>query len=446
MTDDPLITPRTLKGFRDLLPAAAIPRDTLIATAIGVYQRYGYAPIETPALEYAEVLLGKGGAETDKQMYRFEDHGGRDVAMRFDLTVPLARFIAEHIGELGTPFKRYHVGTVWRGENTQRGRYREFVQCDFDTIGTESELADIETALVIDDLFTALGLERFTIRVNDRRVLNGVLRRIGLAERAGEVLRTLDKLPKVGPGRVAEELRSVTGASAAQVDAVMRLGSLQGTSTEMLTALEELVEADSLGEAAVAGLRELVAAAGEVGVPLGRLQIDPTVARGLDYYTGIVFETFLDDLPGIGSCCSGGRYDDLASLYTKQRLPGVGASLGVDRLLAAMAELGAVDGRSTVAPVLVTRFDEEGGRDGLVLASRIRREGIGAELYPDVRRLGAQLRYADRRGHRVTIVAGPQERAEETAQVKDMATGESVTVPRADLVAACRRIIEGSGN
>jgi histidyl-tRNA synthetase len=434
-----IIRPRTLKGFRDFLPEAAIARGALIATAIDVFCSYGYSPIDTPVLEYAEVLLGKGGAETEKQTYRFDDHGGRDVAMRFDLTVPFARFAAQHIGELGTPFKRYHVGAVWRGENTQRGRYREFVQCDFDTIGTESALADIDTLLVTHDLFTALGFTRFSIRVNDRRVLNGLLERLGLGEHATEVLRALDKVHKIGIAKVAEELAFVPGADESRLAAILDLAGLQGTNEEVLAALPGFVAGSATGEAGVAALGEIASSVLAAGADPTRIVLDLSIARGLDYYTGMVFETFLDDLPDIGSCASGGRYDDLASMYTKQRLPGVGGSLGVDRLLAAMEELGLVDGRRTTADVLVTVFDDQGRMDALTLAADLRRAGIAAEVYPDQRKLGAQLKYADRSGHRLALIAGPDERKAGTVQVKDLASGGADVVPRTELVAACRR-------
>jgi len=441
MSDPDLIPPRTLKGFRDLLPEAAIARETVVATAVAVFRSYGFSPIDTPALEYADVLLGKGGAETEKQMYRFEDGGGRDVAMRFDLTVPFARFAAQHIGDLGTPFRRYHVGLVWRGENTQRGRYREFLQCDYDTIGTESVLADIDTLLVTYDLFGALGFTRFTVRYNDRRVLNGLLERLGLADHTVAVLRSLDKLHRIGADRVGEELSLVPGAGDATVSAILRLAGLTGSTAEMLGALPEMVTGSATGEAGVAALGEIAQAMDDAGVAPGRVAIDTAIARGLDYYTGMVFETFLDDLPDIGSCCSGGRYDDLASLYTSQRLSGVGGSLGVDRLLAALAELQPSGGRRAAAPVLVTVFDTEGRGEAIALATGLRRAGIGAEVYPDDRKLAAQLRYADRCGHQLAVIAGPDERAAGTVQVKHLASGTAATVPDDNVVATCLRLL-----
>src|SRR5271166_1633826 len=232
-----LIEPRTLKGFRDYLPEVMIPRERLLEQARRVYRSYGFAPIDTPALEYAEILAGKGGAEADRQLYRFRDHGDRDVALRFDLTVPFARFAAQHIGKLGTPFKRYHVGPVWRGEAPQAGRFREFWQCDFDTIGTESNAADAETALVIHDLMRALGFERFEVRVNNRLVLNGLLEELGLAERGAAVLVALDKLPKVGRDAVIAEMTEKAGASAGQAERVLALAGMTGTNTEILDRL-----------------------------------------------------------------------------------------------------------------------------------------------------------------------------------------------------------------
>ncbi|MDA1265321.1 MAG: histidine--tRNA ligase [Planctomycetota bacterium] len=430
------IQPRTLKGFRDYLPESAGPREWLIERARGVFRSFGYAPIDTPALEYTEVLLGKGGAESDKQLYRFEDHGGRDVGLRFDLTVPFARFAAQHIGQLGTPFKRYHIGPVWRGENTQRGRYREFLQCDFDTIGTESLVADAECATVIHALFKELG-QPVKIHVNNRKVLNGVLERLELGEVSVPVLRALDKLAKIGADKVAAEIQAEAGASAAQAREVLVMAALEGSNDEILTALRPLVAGSERGEQGVDELSEVLTAAEAGGVPAGRLLVDVSIARGLDYYTGTIFETFLDALPGIGSCCSGGRYDDLASVYTKQRLPGVGASLGLDRLLAALEELGELPGGGAPAPVFLPLFDGSRVPDYLALAARLRAAGLGVEVYPEARKLGAQLKYADRRGHRLAVVVGDSEWAAGTCQLKDLSSGESEEVSLDGLAEAC---------
>ncbi|MBI3865648.1 MAG: histidine--tRNA ligase, partial [Planctomycetia bacterium] len=377
-----MIKPQTLKGFRDYLPSLALARERILETARQVYRSYGFSPIDTPALEYAEILLGKGGTESDKQLFRFTDQGDRDVAMRFDLTVPFARFAAQHLNEIGVPFKRYHQGTVWRGENTQRGRYREFMQSDFDTIGTESNAADIETLLVIHDLFVALGFERFSIRVNNRLVLNGLLEKVGLADKTAGVLRALDKLHKIGRDGVIAEMAGLVGATADQAARVLELAALTGSSAEILKQLESLLAGNAVGEEGISRLRELFASAGAAGIAVERVVLDVSIARGLDYYTGTIYETFLTDDQAIGSVCSGGRYDNLAGLFTNQKLPGVGASLGVDRLLAAMENQGQIGAASTPAPVLVLLFDEQFLGHYLRIGRVLRSAGINAEVFP----------------------------------------------------------------
>lgn len=439
-----LIEPRTLKGFRDYLPETMIPRERLMETARRVYRSFGFLPIDTPALEYEEILTGKGGEESDKQLYRFEDHGGRRVALRFDLTVPLARFVAQHHNDLGLPFKRYHIGTVWRGENTQRGRYREFVQCDFDTIGSTSVAVDVETGLVIHELLRAIGFERFEIRINDRRMLNGVLERAGLADRAVPVLRALDKLDKIGPLKVAEEMAATAGASAAQAESILQLADARGSNAEILDRMRPLVAGTQRGEAGLASLETILGALQAAGVPESRMKLDLSIARGLDYYTGTIYETVLGDLPGIGSVCSGGRYDDLASLYTKEKLPGIGASLGLDRLLAAMEELKLIDGRRVSAPLFLAFFDEARLADYQALAMRLRAAGIGVEFYPEAKKLGAQLKYADRRGFRHALIVGENEWKSGVGQLKDLARQASSEVPLGDgLVDAVARALAG---
>lgn len=427
-----MIEPRTLKGFRDTLPAAMVAREHLIDTARTVFRSFGYGPIDTPALEYTEILLGKGGEETDRQMFRFDDQGGRDVAMRFDLTVPLARFVAQHAHELPMPFKRYHVGPVWRGENTQRGRYREFIQCDFDTVGTSSIHADTEIALVIHELFLALGIEEFSVRINNRKVFNGLLEKLDLVDRVVPVLRAVDKLSKVGPDKVTAELDEA-GLSEDQAIELFKLLDIEGPNP-----FEQIEEAHALvgagGDEGVEELTRMFEGLTAAGVT-EHVELDLSIARGLDYYTGSVFETFLNEVPEIGSVCSGGRYDDLASTYTKQQLPGVGASLGVDRLLAALDDLGVHQPVAATAPVLITLFEADRTNDYLELATTIRRAGIGVELYPEARKLGAQLKYADRRGHAFAVIIGETEFAAGTAQVKDLSSGNSTEVPRGDLVA-----------
>ena len=422
-----MIEPRTLKGFRDHLPAQALARERILDVARRVYRSYGFAPIDTPALEYLEILTGKGSAETDKQLYRFTDHGGREVGMRFDLTVPFARFCAQHIASLGTPFKRYHMATVWRGENTQRGRYREFMQCDFDTIGTTSPVADLETVLVVHDLLAAIGIERFTIRINDRRVLGGVLASLGLADRATDVLRSLDKLGKATRDAVKAELIG-HGVAADAVEKLLKMAELSGSMADVLAGLESLVADSESGRAGVAALRAILDGVQAAGVAAGRVVVDPSIARGLDYYTGIVLESFLDDLPTLGSICSGGRYDNLAGLYTKQALPGVGASLGIDRLLAGLDELGKLSAVETPAEVFLVFFDDAHLADYLRVAAALRAAGVAVEFFPEAKRVGQQLKVAAKKGFPAALVIGSDEFAAGTAQFKNLATQQSTTI------------------
>lgn len=405
-----------------------IPREAIMETARGVYRRYGFSPIDTPVLEYLEILTGKGSEETDRQLYRFEDHGGRQVGMRFDLTVPLARFAAQHIGKLGTPFKRYHIAPVWRGESPQAGRYREFMQCDFDTIGTQSVVADIETALVIHELLVEIGITHFQLRINNRQVLSGLLEKLDLSDKTVPLLRSLDKLDKIGRDAVALEMQSAASVSAEQAHAVLKLAEVSGTPDEVLASVAPLVAGNETGEAGIERLRLIARAMKAAGVPDERFKLDVSIARGLDYYTGVIFETFLGDLPKIGSVCSGGRYDNLAGLYTKQHLPGIGASLGLDRLLTAMETLEMIQPVRTPAPVFVVYFDRDRMEDYLLLSRLVRAAGIGAELYPEPKKIAAQLSYADQRGFSIALIAGSQELDAGTCQVKNLATKSSVEV------------------
>ena len=434
-----LIKPRTLKGFRDYLPNTMIARELLVETAQRVYRSYGFSPIDTPALEYAEILTGKGGDESDKQLYRFVDHGKRDVAMRFDLTVPLARFAAQYAQQLGTPFKRYHIATVWRGENTQKGRYREFMQCDFDTIGTESNVADIETLLVIHDLMEAIGATfadgnlGFVIRVNNRLVLNGLLEKQGLLEQSVGVLRALDKLPKIGREKVVAEMTEHVGATVEQAGAVLDLAELTGDTAEILNSLEEMLSGNESGLLGVARLRELFDACGKAGIAADRIGLDLSIARGLDYYTGTIYETFLTDMPNLGSVCSGGRYDNLAGLFTKEKLPGVGSSLGLDRLLAGLELMEKVELASTPAEILIPLFEADRLGDYLKLARDLRAKGFSVEVYPEAKALKKQLKYSDRKGHKVAIIAGGNEFEAGVWQVKNLQKKESADVSGEEL-------------
>lgn len=441
-----LIKPRTLSGFRDYLPAIMIPRERMMETARSVFRSYGFSPIDTPTLEYLEILTGKGSEETDRQIYRFEDNGGRAVGMRFDLTVPLARFAAQHISQLGTPFKRYHIAPVWRGERPQAGRYREFVQCDFDTIGTKNVMADIEVVAVINRLLSAIGFDAFTISINNRAVLTELLRHLDLDDHSVAILRCLDKLSKIGRDRVAAEMCDASGISAAQADKVLQLAELDGEAESIFEALPGITGGGEDALAAIDRLKNVYAGALAAGVPRKRMKIDVSIARGLDYYTGVIFETTLDDLPSIGSVCSGGRYDNLAGLYTKLPLPGIGASLGLDRLLAAMETLNLLADVATPAPVFIAYFDADHRDDYLKLSARLRDAGIANETYPDAKKLGVQLKYAGAHGFRVAVIAGGSEWGAGTVQIKTLATKESTEVPYshgdpAELVSCLNRIL-----
>lgn len=446
-----LINSRTMSGFRDYPPALMLPREKILQTARDVYKSYGFAPIDTPACESLEVLLGKGGEESDKRIYavRMVESKKEEMGLRFDLTVPFARFAAQHINDLGTPFKRYAMGPVWRGERPGLGRYREFWQCDFDTIGTTSNAADIETALVINDLFTAIGFDRFEVRVNNRLVLNGLLEQYGLTAQAVPVLRALDKLPKIGRDMVIEEMTREAGVTGEQAATVLRLAEVSGTNDDILNQAESLFTGspNDRGAEGVRRLRELLEVAKTAGIPDGRIRIDLSIARGLDYYTGTIYETFLTDLSGIGSVCSGGRYDNLASQYTKQVLPGVGASLGLDRLVAAMEELKhpLLAARSTPAQVLVVQFEAARLGDYQRVARALRAAGIATEVYPDAKKVGQQLAFAEKRGFPLAVIAGPAEFEQGVWKVKDLAKREELATSEAELPAAVRRLISGAG-
>jgi histidyl-tRNA synthetase len=416
-----LIEPRVLKGFRDFLPEKEAERLAIVAMLERVFRLFGFAPIDTPALEYAEVLLGKSGGETDKQVYRFTDHGGRDVALRYDLTVPFARFMAAHLAELPLPFKRWHAAKVWRGENTQRGRYREFVQVDFDIVGVDSPAADLEILLLMRESVRALAAERFTIHFSHRGAFNSFLARIGAESRAADILRAIDKERKIGEEATRELLAGVAGE--ANAERILAFTRIEGSLAETL---EKLAEAAGKECEGVRRLTELCTCLDEVGDHTAFV-LDPSITRGLDYYTGIVFETFLSDLPAIGSVCSGGRYNDLASLYTKQRLPGVGASIGLDRLMAAREELGLAETRPSTGGVVVLLLDDPllGGCQRI--AAAFRAAGIPAEVYPEKKKMAVQFAWAEKKGIPLAVLFGEKECGEGLIGLKDLRTRESET-------------------
>jgi histidyl-tRNA synthetase len=409
-----IIEPRTLRGFRDSLPETESRKLEIQQKLTAVFRSFGFVPIDTPAMEYAEILLGKGGGETDKQVYRFLDHGQRDVALRFDLTVPFARFMAAHYHELPLPFKRYHMAKVWRGENTQRGRYREFIQIDFDIVGVDSTSADFETMMVMAESMDALGIEAYRVLFSHRQLFNELLQNMGIIEEYLPVLRIIDKLKKIGREQVEAQLVELRNRE--QARRILEFVSSENTNRETLTKLSSALSKDS---PAIARLRSILRCVEECGLEK-RMLLDPSITRGLDYYTGVVFETFLDRLPDIGSVCSGGRYNDLASLYTKEQLPGVGASIGLDRLVSALEDLGVSASTRNAPDVLILLLDEPLVGVYHSLSKSLRQNGLCAEIYPSAKKVAAQLKYAEKKGIPLAIFHGENEREKNLYNLRDL--------------------------
>ena len=372
------IKPRTLSGFMELQPDKQVQMDKMRAVLAETYARYGFTPLDTPAIEAAEVLLAKGGGETEKQIYRFTK-GESDLALRFDLTVPLAKYVAANYGQLTFPFRRYQIGKVWRGERAQRGRFREFYQADIDIIGDGALdiLNEAEIPAIIYDTFTRLGLHRFRIRVNNRKVLNGFFAILGLSEQAGDVLRTIDKLDKIGADKVRELLTDTCGVAVEQADEILRFIACPGTSADKLAFLEQYRGRNETFDTGLDELRTVVGYLPAFGVPEENFELDLTIARGLDYYTGTVYETVLLDHPEVGSICSGGRYDDLAGYYTNKSLPGVGISIGLTRLFYILQEQNMISDAVLTAPadVLILPMTDDLSA-AVSLASMLRAGGL----------------------------------------------------------------------
>ncbi|MDY5932127.1 MAG: histidine--tRNA ligase [Candidatus Ornithospirochaeta sp.] len=378
-----MIDPIILKGFRDSLPKEEIPKKRITRKLEDVFSSYGFVPIDTPVLEYTNVLLGKGGGETDKQVFRFQDNGKRDVSMRFDLTVPFARFMATHSQELALPFKRYHINKVWRGENPQKGRYREFIQCDFDIVGADNAASDFEILSMMHSSFSALGIEGYTFHLSHRGLFNAFLERIGAKDASVEILRTVDKLRKIGEDEVLRLLEEISGGRDKAELILKYITAGEGREFEETLSVLEGLAGECPGSAR---LKEIYALLCSAGIEKS-FTLDPSITRGLDYYTGIVYETFLDELPSIGSVCSGGRYNNLASLYTKEELPGVGSSIGLDRLLAALEELRSPILSSTSSSDVLISFRSEDTTLAVKTAQALRSNGIRTDafLIPDAK-------------------------------------------------------------
>ena len=425
------IKPRTLSGFMELQPDKQVQMDKMRAVLAETYARYGFTPLDTPAIEAAEVLLAKGGGETEKQIYRFTK-GDSDLALRFDLTVPLAKYVAANYGQLTFPFRRYQIGKVWRGERAQRGRFREFYQADIDIIGDGALdiLNEAEIPAIIYDTFTRLGLHRFRIRVNNRKVLNGFFAILGLSEQAGDVLRTIDKLDKIGADRVRELLTDTCGVTGENADEILRFIACPGTSADKLAFLEQYRGRNETFDTGLDELRTVVGYLPAFGVPEENFELDLTIARGLDYYTGTVYETVLLDHPEVGSICSGGRYDDLAGYYTNKSLPGVGISIGLTRLFYILQEQNMISDAVLTAPadVLILPMTDDLSA-AVALASELRAGGLRVQIYSEKKKFKAKIGYADKLGIPFVIFLGEDEVAQHVCALKNMATGvqEAVT-------------------
>lgn len=413
------IQPKILKGFRDFLPQDEILRSDLIEKLTKTFRSYGFVPIDTPVLEYTEILLRKSNGETEKQMFRFEDNGGRDVAMRFDLTVPFARFTAQHKEELYFPFKRYHISKVWRGEKPQAGRYREFVQCDFDTVGSDSAVSDFETLSLMKAALSAIGVDEIKIHVNHRGIFNRFLKKLGLSEKSEDILRAVDKIAKVGEEKVSAELEEITrnaDSSAKIIDYIKPLSSFE----ETLSHIEELAGGEDEDSKRMKTIFSMMKAAGIEGTYM----LDPAITRGLDYYTGIVYETFLEKLPSIGSVCSGGRYDNLAGLYMKEKLPGVGSSIGLDRLIAGLSELGITNAKGSYLDVEIFNTDENLNVQYQEVAAKLRKEGISVEVFPDTVKINKQYSVTDKKQIPWGIMLSSNSETANTITLKNLKTRE----------------------
>lgn len=430
------VSPRTLSGFMELPPEKQALMETILETLRHTYSLYGFAPLDTPAIEAAEVLLAKGGGETEKQIYRFTK-GESDLALRFDLTVPLAKFVAANYSRLAFPFRRYQIGKVWRGERAQRGRFREFYQADIDIIGDESlnVVNDAEIPAVICHTFTSLGLERFTIRINNRKILNGFFEITGLHEKSGEIMRAVDKIDKVGADQVremiVEEISDFNFCSPqAAAQEVMRFIDFKGGTKEKLAFLQGYAGRSEIFDEGLYELETVASLLPSLGVPDDNFEIDLTIARGLDYYTGTVYETIMNDHPEIGSICSGGRYDNLAEYYTDKKLPGVGISIGVTRLFYVLSEQGLLNEDIVTAPAEVLVVPMTGDLSAAAeMATSLRSVGIRTQLYTEDKKFGKKISYANKLGIPFVVIIGEDEIKAGVVSIKDLKTGVQTAMP-----------------
>ena len=420
------MTPRTLSGFMELLPAPQQQMERMMEILRTTYSRYGFTPLDTPLIEASEVLLAKGGGETEKQIYRFTK-GDADLSLRFDLTVPLAKYVALHYNDLSFPFRRYQIGKVYRGERAQRGRFREFYQADIDIIGDGKLdiINEAEIPAIICQTFTALGLKRFQIRVNNRKILNGFYAMQGLSDKSGDIMRTVDKLDKIGAEKVRKLLMDEIALTDAQADEILKFIAITGSNEEVLTALQAYAGRNEIFDEGLGELNTVVKYLAAFGVGEANFAVDLTIARGLDYYTGTVYETTLLDHPEIGSVCSGGRYDNLAEYYTDRQLPGVGISIGLTRLFYVLGEQGLLNPQLPTAPadVLILPMTEDLA-PAISLATQLRSAGIRTQLYTEQKKFKAKMNYANNLAIPYVVFLGEDEIAAGVVACKDMTTGE----------------------
>lgn len=417
-----LIDPKILKGTRDFLPEEMAKRDFVIGKIVKVFKLFGYDQIDTPAIEYAETLMGKYGEEGSKLVYSFEDNGGRQIALRYDQTVPLARVVAANYNTLPMPFKRYQISKVWRADKPAKGRFREFTQCDIDIIGTTNLLSDAEVAKVIYQVYASLGFKKFIIKVNSRRLLNSILRSVGIpADKQSSTIRVLDKLDKVETDEVEKELSVVIGEKAAKelLKAVMPTGDNKKK-------LEQLAKYDTVE------MKEFLDLCDKLEIKEECLVFEPSLARGLDYYTGVIYEVILPEV-NIGTVCGGGRYDDLCGLFCEKKFSGVGVAFGLERIVVAMEDLGLLKNVSLGAEVLVANFDKISFINTSRILNQLQASNISAEIYFESGKLDKQFRYADKKQIPFVVICGPDEMKDGTVTIKNMKTGKQKTVPQSQL-------------
>ena len=428
-----IIKPRTLSGFMELLPAKQIRFEKMVEILRTTYASYGFAPLDTPVIEDAQILLAKGGGDTEKQIYRFTK-GDSDLALRFDLTVPLAKYVALHCNDLAFPFRRFQISKVYRGERAQRGRFREFYQADIDIIGDGKLdiLNEAEIPAIIYKVFKGFGLSRFQIRVNNRKILNGFYAMLALSEKSGDIMRTVDKLDKIGAAKVKTILLDDCGLTEEQADEILKFISITGTNAEVIAALEAYQGRNEIFDLGLSELKAVTANLAAFGVPEANFAVDLTIARGLDYYTGTVYETTLLDHPEIGSVCSGGRYDNLAGYYIEKQLPGVGISIGLTRLFYVLDEQGLLNPELPSAPADALVLPMGDIAPAISLAEQLRGAGLRVQLYCEQKKFKQKMAYANKLEVPFAVLLGEDEIAEGKCSVKNMATGEQVKLTPAE--------------